>query len=84
MNNFNFAFYSCADGGAFQISYDSDTPKSATMTTNDNNKAYVLNRADSQSGVTFANGGTKFWTDGKAVQVDGTSKPLKDCKMRGN
>ncbi len=82
MNSFDFAFYNCADGAAFQITYDSETPKSATMTTNDQNKEYVLTRTDAPNGVAFANGPTKFWTDGKTVTVEGTNKPLKNCKLK--
>jgi len=82
MNTFDFAFYDCADGSAFQITYDSETPKTATMTTNVDNKQYVLTRMDAPSGVAFSSGATKFWTDGKAVAVQGTSKPLKNCKLK--
>ncbi|MGH3426590.1 MAG: MliC family protein [Mycobacteriales bacterium] len=82
MNTFDFAFYDCAAGGAFQVTYDSDTPKTATMTTNDDNKQYVLTRIDVANGVAFSSGPTKFWTDGKSVAVEGTSKPLKNCKMK--
>jgi membrane-bound inhibitor of C-type lysozyme len=82
MNNFNSAFYECANGGAFLISYDSDTPTTATMTTNDQNKQYVLTRTPASDGVQFTNGPAKFWTNGKTVVVEGASQPLKDCKMK--
>jgi membrane-bound inhibitor of C-type lysozyme len=83
MNSFNFAFYNCADGAAFQISYDSDTPTAATMTTNDNNRQYELKRTADSNGVQFSNGAVKFWTDGKTVVVQGTRAPLKNCRMKG-
>lgn len=84
MNNLNFAFYNCANGGAFQISYDSDTPTTATMTSNDQNKQYVLTRTPSANGVQFSNGAAKFWTNGKTVVVEGTRQPLNDCKMKAD
>ena len=84
MNNFNFAFYTCGDRGAFQISYDSDTPKVATMTTNDNNKQYVLTRKPVADGVQFSNGAARFWTDGKKVVVEGTATRLENCKRKAN
>ena len=82
MNAFDYAFYDCADGAAFQITYDSDTPKTATMTTNDAGKQYQLTRSDAPDGIVFANGDTRFWTNGKTVVVQGTSKPLKNCKLK--
>jgi membrane-bound inhibitor of C-type lysozyme len=83
MNNFDFAFYTC-DGGAFQIAYDSTAPKSATLTTNDDNKQYVLARQPVANGVQFASGAAKFWTNGQKVVVDGTAPPLRDCRMKSN
>jgi membrane-bound inhibitor of C-type lysozyme len=82
MNEFYSAFYNCADGGAFAVSYDSETPTTATITTNDQNKQYVLKRAQADNGVQFSNGAAKFWTDGKSVVVEGTRQPLKDCKRK--
>lgn len=84
MNDFNSAFYNCANGAAFSISYDSDTPTTATMTTNDQNRAYTLKRTQVANGVQFSNGAAKFWTDGRSVLVEGTRQPLKDCKMKRN
>jgi membrane-bound inhibitor of C-type lysozyme len=84
MNDFDSAFYNCANGGAFEISYDSDTPTTATITTNDQNRQYVLKRAPADNGVQFSNGAAKFWTDGKTVVVEGTRQPLKDCKRKPN
>jgi membrane-bound inhibitor of C-type lysozyme len=83
MNNFDFAFYTCAEGGAFQISYDSDTPTKATLTTSLNNTQYELVRAPVDQGVQFSKGAVKFWTDGKTVVVDGTKARFKDCKRKG-
>lgn len=83
MNDFGFAFYNCADGGAFQIIYDSpDAPSRATMITNDNNRKYELARTPDATGAAFAKGATKFWTNGKSVLVEGTSQPLKSCKLK--
>ena len=82
MDSFDSAFYACAEGWAFQMSYDSETPQTATMTTNDNNKQYTLTRTDAPGGVAFANGATRFWTDGKAVRVEGTGQPMRDCRLK--
>jgi membrane-bound inhibitor of C-type lysozyme len=84
MNDFDSAFYNCADGWAFQMSYDSETPTSATMTTNANGKTYTLKRSADTSGggVTFADGPTKFWTDGRSVRVEGTAQPMRDCHLK--
>jgi len=83
MNDFNFAFYTC-DGGAFQISYDSDTPTEAKMTTSDHNRQYVLERKTVADGVQFSGAAAKFWTDGKKVVVEGTDPPLRNCKLKSN
>lgn len=82
MNNFEYAFYTCDNGGAFQISYDSRTPSTAKMTTSNNNKQYTMKRTDDADGVQFTNGSTKFWTDGKSVLVEGTEAPLQNCKLK--
>jgi membrane-bound inhibitor of C-type lysozyme len=84
MNDFDSAFYNCADGWAFQMSYDSETPQTATMTSNADGKTHTLTRtADTTNGgVAFADGPTKFWTDGKTVRVEGLSQPMKDCKLK--
>ena len=84
MNDFGFAFYNCADGGAFQVIYDSpDAPTKATMITNDNNRKYELARMPDASGVAFTKGSTRFWTNGKTVVVEGASTPLKNCRLKG-
>jgi len=82
MNNFNYAFYTCDDGGSFLMTYDDNPPKSATMTTNNDNKNYALKRQPVASGVQFSGDGAKFWTDGKSVTVDGTVKPFRNCKLK--
>jgi membrane-bound inhibitor of C-type lysozyme len=82
MNDFYEAFYIC-ESGAFLVSYDSDTPESATLTTSNNNKKFVLKRTPAPSGAQFSGGAVKFWTDGKAVTVEGAALPFKNCKMKG-
>ena len=84
MNDFNFAFYTCDGQGAFQITYDSDAPKVATMTTNDNNKQYVLTRRRVAEGAQFSDGAARFWTDGRKVVVEGTATRLENCKRKAN
>src|SRR4051794_22399168 len=66
MNDFYEAFYNC-EGGAFLVSYDSDTPERATVTTNLKAKKYELKRTPAPTGVKFAGAAAKFWTDGKSV-----------------
>jgi membrane-bound inhibitor of C-type lysozyme len=82
MNDFYEAFYNC-DGGAFLVSYDSETPEHATLTTNLKVKKYELKRAPAPSGFKFASDAARFWTDGKTVTIEGTETPLKNCKMKG-
>ena len=82
MNEFNEAFYTCDNGGAFLISYDSDKPESATMTTSNNNKKYILKRMPVATGVQFSGDAAKFWTDGKIVTVDGTESSFMNCKVK--
>lgn len=81
MNDFYQAFYNC-DGGAFLVTYDTDTPMTATLMFAGNNKQYVLPRTKAPSGVQFSTDATRFWTDGKTVTVTGTAQPLKNCKMK--
>jgi membrane-bound inhibitor of C-type lysozyme len=66
MGAFSDAFYTCDGGGAFNMSYDSNTPTQATMTTSDNNDQHLLKRTSVASGAEFSGGGVTFWTDGKA------------------
>jgi membrane-bound inhibitor of C-type lysozyme len=82
MNDFYEAFYNC-EGGAFLISYDSDMPQRATVTTNLKAKKYEMTRRPSATGVKFSNDAARFWTDGKTVTMEGTETPLKNCKMKG-
>jgi len=79
MNDFYEAFYTC-ESGAFLVSYDSDTPASATITTSGKNKRYLLKRTTAPTGVKFAGETAKFWTDGKTVAVEGVDAPLRNCK----
>ena len=82
MNDVYEAFYTC-EGGAFLVSYDSETPEKATLTTNLKNKKYEMKRTAAQTGVKFAGDAARFWTDGKTVTLEGTETPLKNCKMKG-
>jgi membrane-bound inhibitor of C-type lysozyme len=82
MNNFNDAYYTCDAGGAFLMSYDSTKPTSATMTTSNNSKRYMLKRDRVATGVQFAGDKVKFWTDGKTVTVEGTEIPLQNCAVK--
>jgi membrane-bound inhibitor of C-type lysozyme len=82
MDSFNNAFYTCDDGGAFLMSYDSNEPKEATMTTSNNSKHYTLKKAKVADGVQFSDQKVKFWTDGKTVVVEGTEVPLNHCKPK--
>jgi hypothetical protein len=84
MNQFDFAFYTCDNQGSFQISYDSETPKTATLTSNQHNKQYALVRKPGADGIQFAGDGAKFWTDGKKVVVEGTAARLENCKRQAN
>jgi hypothetical protein len=82
MNDFDFAFYTCAGGDAFQVSYDSETPTKATLTTNNGGKRYQLERKPADQGVEFAKSGVRFWTDGKTVVFEGTTARYRDCKLK--
>ena len=80
MNSFNSAFYTCDDNGAFMVSYDSEKPEHAAVTTNQTR--YKLKRDTVTEGVQFSDGAVKFWTDGKTVVMDGTQVPFRNCKMK--
>jgi membrane-bound inhibitor of C-type lysozyme len=83
MNNFDQAFYTCDNGGAFIVSYEGNPPTSATMTTSNDNKSYALKRTPAATGAQFAGAaGAKFWTDGKTVTVAGTQKAFINCKIK--
>ena len=80
MNDFDEAFYVC-DGANFAVSYDSDTPTTATLTTSNNSK-YELKRTTAASGVQFGGTPVKFWTDGKTVVVQGAGGSFQNCKRK--
>jgi membrane-bound inhibitor of C-type lysozyme len=80
MNDFYQAFYIC-EAGAFLIEYDSDKPSTATLVTG-NNKRIAMKRTSAPSGVRFAGGAARFWTDGKAVTVEGSGAPFRNCRMK--
>lgn len=81
MNDFYQAFYVC-EGAAFLIEYDSDKPSAATMVTSNNKKKLEMKRIPASTGVRFSGGAAKFWTDGKAVTVEGSAAPFKNCRMK--
>ena len=82
MDSFNGAFYTCEDGGAFMVSYDSETPETATVTTNSDNKRYQLKRTPSSGGVEFTDGRVKFSTVGKTGLLQGTSTHFQNCRTK--
>ncbi len=84
MNDFDQAFYRCDGGEAFIMTYDSETPASAEMVTNSDNRHYRLKRNDAKGGVEFAGSGAKFWTDGKSVTVESPKASLKNCKIKAS
>ncbi|WP_293371882.1 MliC family protein [Phenylobacterium sp.] len=84
MNSFNEAYYTCDNGAAFAVSYDSSQPTNVTMTTSNDNNRHLLKRTPVTTGAEFASGGIKFWTDGQTVVVDGTQTPFRDCKLKPN
>lgn len=84
MNNFNEAYYTCDASGAFLMSYDSNKPAAATMTTSNTSKRYALKRMPVAEGSQFSGEGVKFWTDGKSVIVEGTQVPLQKCMLKGS
>jgi membrane-bound inhibitor of C-type lysozyme len=81
MNDFYQAFYVC-EGAAFLIEYDSDKPSAATMVTSNNNKRVEMKRIPASTGFRFSGGAAKFWTDGKAVTVEGSAASFKNCRMK--
>lgn len=84
MDGFDEAFYTCQGDHNFLITYDSDTPTAATLTTNNDNRTYALKRASADSGVAFEGDGAKFWTDGTSVKVNGTVTPFQACKRKAS
>lgn len=82
MNDFDQAFYTCDNDGAFVVTYDSTEPSSATMTTSNNNTQYAMKRTQAASGFQFTGDTAKFWTDGKTVTVEGTAQHLRNCRLK--
>jgi membrane-bound inhibitor of C-type lysozyme len=80
MNQFSQAFYRCDSGEAFMMTYGSDAPQQAQMTTSNDNKTYRLKRTPVGAGVEFSGGPVRFWTDGSDVRVEGTQLPFRNCK----
>ena len=81
MNDFNDAFYICDNDASFQMSYESETPQAATLTTK-SNKRFELKRAQSADGVQFIGSGATFWTDGKTLKIEGVDASLRNCKLK--
>lgn len=79
MNDFNFTYYTCDNGAAFQVAYDSNEPTEATLTTSNNSKQYHLKRAPVESGAKFSDDKVTFWTDGNSVVVQGTELSFNNC-----
>jgi membrane-bound inhibitor of C-type lysozyme len=82
MDGFNDAFYTCDNGAAFAMSYDSSQPSTATMTTSNDNARHTLKKTKVARGEEFAGGPVTFWTDGQSVVVTGASTPFRDCKVK--
>ena len=81
MNDFYQAFYVC-EGAAFLIEYDSDKPSAATIVTSNNRKRVEMKRIPASAGVRFSGSAARFWTDGKAVTVEGSAAAFKNCRMK--
>lgn len=84
MNAFDQAFYRCDGGEAFMISYDSEQPATAEMTTNSDSRRYALKRTTAPTGVAFSGEGARFWTDGKTVVVEGAKAAFHNCKIKAS
>jgi hypothetical protein len=41
-----------------------------------------MKRIPASTGVRFSGAAAKFWTDGKAVTVEGAAAPFKNCKRK--
>ena len=81
MNDFYQAFYIC-EGAAFLIEYDSDKPSTATIVSSSNKKRVEMKRIPASTGVRFSGAAAKFWTDGKAVTVEGSAASFKNCRIK--
>ncbi len=82
MGQFNGAYYTCDQGQAFAVSYDSSNPKTATVTTSNNNKRYQLKRVAGSAGDEFSNGAVDVSLSGDTAQVRGTALTLSGCKLK--
>ncbi len=82
MGQFDGAFYTCDQGQAFQIGYDSRSPTKATLTTSNNNARYALKRADGAGGPQFSNGTVNITLVGDQATVAGTALKLTGCKLK--
>jgi membrane-bound inhibitor of C-type lysozyme len=82
MGQFDGAYYTCDQGQAFQISYDSRKAKKATLTTSNNNHRYKLDRVNGAAGPRFSNGSVNISVVGEGAQVQGTVIPLTGCKLK--
>ena len=72
MSDFNSAFYTCDEGAAFSVTYDGKRPKTAELTTSNNNKHYALKRTSAKDAPTFAGNGVTFTVRGDTAEVTGT------------
>jgi membrane-bound inhibitor of C-type lysozyme len=82
MGQFLGAYYTCDQGQAFEISYDSATPKGATVTTSNNDARYMLKRVAGAAGPQFSNGPVSISVTGNDARVQGTAIKLTDCKLK--
>ena len=82
MGQFDGAFYTCDQSQAFQVSYDSKTPKAVTLTTSNNNRQYHLKRVAGAGGAQFSDGAVNVSVSGDGANVQGTEIKLTDCKLK--
>jgi hypothetical protein len=82
MGQFLGAYYTCDQGGSFEISYDSKSPKVATITTSNNDHRYQLKRVAGATGPQFSNGTVNVSVSADGAQVQGTTVSLTDCKLK--
>jgi len=82
MGQFLGAYYTCDQGHAFQVSYNSTAPTVATVTTSNHNARYQLKRVDAGGGPQFSNGSVSVAVSGDTAQVQGTAISLTGCKLK--
>jgi len=82
MGAFDGAYYTCDQGQAFQISYDSKKAEDAKVTTSADDATYQLKRVPDAAGADFSNGSVKVSVSGDAAQLQGTPSPFTDCKLK--